>query len=144
MKQAIHLLDPVANQTGRHKTMRCGRTSNLNTVEPVFSAKPEEVTCTSCRSYMNNPWRVLRKYGYVKVVEDMFVMFWGQYGYKLDMCATMYSPGTWNIDVSLNGKWHIKLTTTAGNTTKLGFKLVDIIEKEISNLAKTNQSNVTL
>src|SRR5690606_37330203 len=121
-----------------------GRTSSLNTCEFIFSTNPEYVTCTSCRSYMNNPWRVLRKYGYVKVVEDMFVMFWGQYGYKFDMCATMYSPGTWNIDVSLNGKWHIKLTTTAGNTTKLGFKLVDIIEKEISNLSKTNQSNVTL
>ncbi|HSW67279.1 MAG TPA: hypothetical protein VLH16_01725 [Bacteroidales bacterium] len=131
MKQSIHLLDPVANQVGRYKTMRCGRTSNLNTVEPIFSTNPDEVTCTSCLSYINNPWRVLRKYGHVKVVEDMFVMVWGQYGYKFDMCAMIDAPGCWNIVVSHNGRWHLNLMTKAGNMAQLGFKLVDIIEAEI-------------
>ena len=144
MTQAIHLLDPVANQTGRHKTMRCGRTSSLNTCEFIYSINPEDVTCTSCRSYMNNPWRVLRKYGHVKVVEDMFVMFWGQYGHKFDMCAMIDKPGCWNIVVSHNSRWHVNLMTQAGNTAKLGFKLVDVIEKEIREHAKTSYQNVTL
>jgi hypothetical protein len=134
MKQATHLLDPVKASTGGVQTMRCGRTQNFNTVEPIFTTNPAEVTCTKCLSYINNPWRVLRKYGYVKVVEDMFVMFWGQYGYKFDMCAIIDYPGTWNIVVSHNGQWNVNLTTQAGNTTKLGFKLVDIIENEIIKL----------
>ena len=95
-----------------------------------------EVTCIKCKNYIANPWRVLRKYGYVKVVEDMFVMFWGQYGYKFDMCAMIDKPGCWNIVVSHNGHWHLNLMTKAGNMAQLGFNMVDIIEKEIMNLKK--------
>lgn len=141
MKPVIHLLDPVEKQTAMHKTMRCGLTRNVKTDEFRHTDNPAEVTCIKCRSYMNNPWRVLRKYGHVKVVEDMFVMFWGQYGYKFDMCAVIDYPGTWNIVASHNGRWHINLTTQAENTTKLGFKLVDIIEKEIIELKKSNHSS---
>jgi hypothetical protein len=134
MKQSIHLLDPVkGHQLGsQFPTMRCGRTKNFNSVTPLFTTIPAEVTCTSCLSYINNPWRVLRKYGQVKVVEDMFVMFWGQYGYKLDMTAVIENPGCWIIVVSHNGRWHLNLMTKAGNMAQLGFKLVDIIEKEIT------------
>jgi hypothetical protein len=137
MTQAIHLLDPVTGyQLGsQFPTMRCGRTQNFNMAHtPVYTTNPEEVTCTSCKSYINNPWRVLRKYGQVKVVEDMFVMFWGQYGYKFDMVAMTDVPGTWSIIVSYRGQLHLNLTTQAGNTTQLGFKLVDIIEAEIIKL----------
>jgi hypothetical protein len=130
MKPAIHLLDPVANQS-TYKTMRCGRTQNINTVTPLFVRNPAEVTCTSCLNYINNPWRVMRKYGHVKVVEDFVVMFWGDYGYKFDISAMTDVPGTWNIIVSYRGQLHLDLTTQAGNTTQLGFKLVDILEKEI-------------
>jgi hypothetical protein len=133
MTQSIHLLDPVkGHQLGaQFPTMRCGRTQNFNSAMPLHTTNPAEVTCTSCHSYINNPWRVLRKYGYVKVLEDMFVMFWGQYGYRFDISAMTETPGTWNIIVSYRGKLHLNLTTQAGNTAQLGFKLVDIIEKEI-------------
>jgi hypothetical protein len=131
MKPAIHLLDPVANQT-IYKTMRCGYMRNPEWVK--YTTNPAEVTCIKCKSYINNPWRVLRKYGQVKVVEDMFVMFWGQYGYKFDMAAVVETPGCWTICVSHNNDWHLNLMTKAGNMAQLGFKLVDILEKEIMQL----------
>jgi hypothetical protein len=87
---------------------------------------------------LNSPWRVLRKYGNVKVLEDMYVMFWGKSGNRFDMSAMTETPGTWNIIVSHHGKLHLNLTTQCGNTKQLGFKLVDIIEKEIINLKKSN------
>jgi len=134
MKQAIHLLDPVKAHSRYLRTMRCGRTQNVNTVEPIFTINPDEVTCSSCRSYINNPWRILRQYGQLIVVEDMFVMLWGQYGYPFDISAMTATPGTWSIIVSYRGQLHLNLTTQAINTTQLGFKLVDIIEKEIIKL----------
>jgi hypothetical protein len=136
MKKSIHLLDPVrdAAKYSSYLFTRCGYQTMV--FKPEVTNNTEDVTCTKCKSYINNPWRVLRKYGYVKVVEDMFVMVWGQYGYKFDMCAMIDAPGCWNIVVSHNGRWHLNLMTKAGNTTQLGFKLVDIIEKEIVNLKK--------
>ena len=141
MTPSIHLLDPVNGyKLGSHfPTMRCGRTQNVNSAQPLHTSNPAKVTCTSCKSYMNNPWRIMRKYGQVKVVEDMFVMFWGAYGYKFDIAAVIEAPGTWTICVAHNNGWHVNLTTKAGNMPQLGFKLVDILEKEIINLK--NQTN---
>ena len=138
MNKQIHLLDPVRGMEkySSYIFTRCGYQTPV--FKPEITSNPEEVTCEKCKSYINNPWRVLRKYGYVKVVEDMFVMLWGQYGYKFDMCAMIDAPGCWNIVVSHNGRWHLKLMAKAGNMAQLGFKLVDIIEKEIINLKKSN------
>jgi hypothetical protein len=135
MKQAIHLLDPVkgtADKQFQFITARCGRFMPARKIE--VTTNPAEVTCEKCKSYIDSPYRVLRKYGHVAVVDDMFVMLWCQYGYKFDMCAVIEAPGTWTISVAHQRKWHVHLTTTAENMTKLGFKLVDIIEKEIMNL----------
>jgi len=138
MTQSIHLLDPVNGKKpeSQYLNMRCGYMKRP--VDVFHTSNTAEVTCIKCKGYINNPWRVLRKYGQVKVVEDMFVMFWGQYGYRFDMCAVIEHPGCWTIVVSHNGRWHLNLMTKAGNMAQLGFKLVDIIEKEIINL-KSNQ-----
>lgn len=138
--QSIHLLDPVTGTNDKRYQFinaRCGRFEHAGKI--IVTTNPADVTCTNCKSCINNPWRVLRKYGHVKVVEDMFVMFWGQYGYKFDMCAVMEAPGSWIITVSHNGRWHLNLMTKTGNTTQLGFKLVDIIEKEIIALKEKQQ-----
>jgi ribosomal protein S27E len=134
MKQAIHLLDPVngENPESQFLTMRCGYVKRP--VDVFHTSNTAEVTCIKCKGFINNPWRVLRMYGQVKVVEDMFVMFWGQYGYRFDMCAVIEHPGCWTIVVSHNGRWHLNLMTKAGNMAQLGFKLVDIIEAEIIKL----------
>jgi hypothetical protein len=87
---------------------------------------------------INKQWQVLRKYGNVRVLEDMYVMFLGKSGNQFDMSAMTDVPGTWNIIVSYRGKLHLNLTTQCGNTTQLGFKLVDIIEAEIIKLKKLN------
>lgn len=139
MKPAIHLLDPVsgtADKRYKYINARCGRMQQADKIEVTTTTK--EVTCVKCKSYIKNPWRVMRKYGQVKVIQDMFVMFWGQYGYKFDLCAVIEAPGTWTICVAHNNGWHVNLTTKAGNMTELGFKLVDILEKEIINLKKSN------
>jgi len=131
MTQSIHLIEPVNGKKpeSQYLNMRCGYMKRP--VDVFHTSNTAEVTCIKCKSYINNPWRVLRKYGQVKVVEDMFVMLWGQYGYQFDISAMTDVPGTWNIVVSYRGKLHLNLTTQAGNTAQLGFKLVDIIEKEI-------------
>jgi len=139
MKQSIHLIDPVRGTDDKQYqfiSARCGRFERASKI--IVTTNPKEVTCIKCQSYINNPWRIMRKYGQVKVVEDMFVMFWGAYGYKFDIAAVIEAPGTWTICVAHNSGWHVNLTTKAGNMVQLGFKLVDILEKEIMQLKKSN------
>jgi hypothetical protein len=133
MKPAIHLIDPVrgtADKQYQFISARCGRFERASKI--VVTTNPAEVTCIKCKNYIQNPWRVLRKYGHVKVVEDMFVMFWGQYGYKFDMCAVIETPGTWTICVAHNNGWHVNLTTTAGNMADLGLNLSIYWRKKLS------------
>lgn len=131
MKQAIHLLDPVIGNRSNH-TMRCGRSQNLNSVEePKYTRNPDEVTCTKCRSYINNPWRVLRKYGHVKVVESFYAILWADYGYKLDAVVTADTPGNWVMSISLKNEIHLVRKLTATNMTDLGYQIVRIVEDEI-------------
>lgn len=138
MKQSIHLLDPIADPAGKYYTMRCGYSRKTDIDNYKTTTNTAEVTCIKCKNYINNPWRVLRKYGHVRVLEDFYVMFWGDYGHKFNMSAMTELPGTWNIIVSYRGQLHLNLTTKCGNTKQLGFKLVDIIEKEITQLKMKN------
>jgi hypothetical protein len=138
MKQAIHLLDPVkGHQLGaQFPTMRCGRTQNFNSAKPLHTTNPAEVTCTSCHSYINNPWRVMRKYGKVKVLENNFAIIWGDYGYKIDMVAVISFGPLWQIRMSYKNQSLIDRYVEAGDMAELGFKMLEIIEEMIMN---TNQ-----
>lgn len=134
MKQAIHLIDPVNGYKlgSRFPIMRCGRTQNINSVKPEYTTQPAEVTCTNCRSYINNPWRILRKYGKVKVVESFYALLWSDYGYPFDVVATADTPGNWIVTISRKTEIHDVRRLEATNMADLGFKLVSIVENEIS------------
>jgi hypothetical protein len=140
MKQSIHLLDPVNGKTfgEQFPVMRCGRTQIFNTATPLHTTDPAEVTCTSCRSYINNPWRVLRKYGKVKVLESFFVVLWADYGYPFDVVATIDTPLEWHVTISRKNEIHDVRRLEATSMADLGFKLVELLEKEIKELKKSN------
>lgn len=135
MKPAIHLLDPVANQT-MYKTMRCGYMRNPEWVE--FTTNRAEVTCLKCKSYINNPYRVMRKYGRVKVVESFYVLLWADYGNKLDLVAVADVPGKWVVTMAFKNKIHTIEAIAANNMADLGFQLLKKYEREIINLKKSN------
>lgn len=143
MKQSIHLLDPVnGHLLGKQfPTMRCGRTQNFNSAQPLHTTKTTEVTCTNCQSYINNPWRVMRKYGRVKVVESFFVVLWADYGFKLDMVATIIEPGSWMVLLSYCKRIYSTRIVTTGNMANLGFQLLAIYEKEIIEIEKSSVQN---
>lgn len=143
MKQAVHLLDPVNGKTfvAQYPVMRCGRTQNFNTVTPLHTTNPAKVTCTSCRSYINNPWRVLRKYGKVKVVESFYALLWADYGYPFDVVAMAYDPLIWQVSVSRKNEIHDVRRITVTSMADLGFQLVAIVEKEIKEFKKTTNNS---
>lgn len=136
IKQVIHFLDPIKQLENnkfkgeRHETMRCGYFGKENQFKST--SNPSEVTCTKCKSYINNPWRVLRKYAKVKVVESFFVMLWADDGYQFDVVATIDSPGLWMVLISNKNKIYSHRLIPAKNMTDLGFMLVKILEKEIA------------
>lgn len=133
MKQAIHLLDPVkgtADKQFQYITARCGRFEQASKI--IVTTNPAEVTCIKCKIYINNPWRVLRKYGRVKVVESFYALLWSDYGYSFDVVATADTPGNWIVTMSRKTEIHDVRRLEATNMADLGFKLVSIVENEIS------------
>jgi hypothetical protein len=135
MKPAIHLLDPVtgtADKIYNYINARCGRVQQAAKME--VTTNPAEVTCIKCRNYMNNPYRVMRKYGRVKVLESFYVILWADYGNKLDLVAIADVPGTWVVTMALSNKIHTKRAIAANNMDNLGFQLLKIYEKEITEL----------
>ena len=133
MKRPIHLRGPVNGEKfgPENPVMRCGRSQNLNSKKPVFTKNPNEVTCTSCRSYINNPWQVLRKYGRVKVLEGYYVSLWNEYGYGVDMLAYQRQDKTWKILMGSNGKITLETEVEAESMGDVGFRMVEIIETKL-------------
>lgn len=138
MKQSIHLFDPVCGKKSGSMfvTMRCGMVRKPEEIKSTTIAA--EVTCIKCLNYINNPYRVLRKYGKVKVVESFFVVVWGDYGYKFDINAMIQVPGTWAVNIAYKNSLHLNLLIKANNMADLGFKLLDLYEQQIKELNKQN------
>ena len=139
MKQAIHLLDPVKGTVDKGDqfiTARCGRVARANKI--VVTTTNDKVTCIKCRNYINNPWRILRKYGKVKVVESFYALLWADYGYPIDVVATIDTPGKWVVSLAMKNEIHSVRAIVATSMSDLGFQLVKIVEKEIIGLSKIN------
>jgi hypothetical protein len=135
MKPAIHLLDPVsgtADKIYNYINARCGRVQQAAKME--VTTNPAEVTCIKCKNYMNNPYRVMRKYGRVKVLESFYVILWADYGNKLDLVAMAADPLTWRVKLGYKNQIHTMRSITANNMAHLGFQLLKIYEKEITEL----------
>ena len=142
MKQAVHLLDPVtgtADKQFQYITARCGRVKKAHEIEVTNSAA--EVTCIKCKSYINNPWRVLRKYGKVKVVESFYALLWADYGYPFDVVATIDTPLEWHVTISRKNEIHDVRRLQATTMADLGFQLVVIVEKEIREFKKSTNNS---
>jgi hypothetical protein len=96
-----------------------------------------KVTGKKGRGY-NNPWRVLRKYGKLNVLESFFVVLWADYGYPFDVIATIDTPLMWHVTISRKNEIHDVRRLEATNMADLGFQLVKIMEKEIAEFKKTS------
>ena len=115
-------------------TARCGLTLTPEKIKTTHNR--DEVTCRKCNSYSNNPYRALRKYGKVKVLESFFVILWAGYGYELDMVAYADTPGNWKIVAGRKNEPYMVRAITAFSMAELGFKLLAIIEKEMKGPTK--------
>jgi hypothetical protein len=141
MKQSIHLIDPVNGHSMMPEfiKLRCGRV--INPLDVITTTSNDLVTCIKCRSYINNPWRVLRKYGKVKVLESFFVVLWADYGYPFDVVATIDTPLEWHVTISRKDEIHDVRRVEATSMADLGFQLVAIVEKEIKEFKKSTNNS---
>jgi len=138
MNRVIHLKDPVNGNRmmPQYVLARCG----LSDKPGIIKTTPysECVTCIKCKSYINNPWRVLRKYGKVKMVESFYALLWADYGYPFDVVATIDTPLEWHVTISRKNEIHDVRRLAAVSMADLGFQLVAIVEKEIKEFKKEN------
>lgn len=136
-QQSTHLLDPVAGNKMKplFAISRCGKVMKPGTIKTTTYTN--DVTCKKCLGYINNPYRALRKYGKVKVLENHFIMLWGGYGHELDIVVYVEKPTDWKIVIARKGEPYMMLTITAFNMADLGFKVLGVLEKEMSASAKS-------
>lgn len=139
MNHKTHLYDRVSPIGSNYATMICGATKHLTKDTYFATNHTGEVTCTKCKGFINNPYRSLRKYAKVKVLESFYVTAFGDYGNRLDMVASNELPGTWQVWFAFENKPHNGMRVAANNMADLGYKLLSIYEtelKEIKNQTK--------
>jgi hypothetical protein len=104
MKQAIHYFIPAIGEKGSNFIeFRCGRRVHKLSERYLLTQSTEEVTCIKCKSYINNPLRVLRRYGRITVIEGFVLVLAHDFGYKYDIVVTPISPGMFNLFAGYNG-----------------------------------------
>lgn len=125
----VHLLHPAQHQGG-FVSLLCGRQVHKN--NPYNATKnPRKVTCIKCQAFIENPFRSLRRYGRLTIIEPFGFTLTGAFGFKYDIMACSKQPGHWNIYVGQKGKSEQYYSRFAPNTRQLAFHLLDIIEKEL-------------
>ncbi len=135
MKLAVHLLHPIQSP-GIWVKMRCGLTRNKITDKYIASSHPEEVTCIKCKSYINNPWRSLRQYGKLFVIENESAALAHDWGYCLDIIVVNEHTGTWTMVVGKDGKRILHASLPASSMAELGAQLLRIYEQELIKKAR--------
>lgn len=132
MKPSIHLLHPVQSP-GKWEKMRCGLTRNKELDKYRTTTNPAEVTCTKCRGFINNPYRSLRSYARVTIIEDFAVMLTHDYGCHYDVNVTRTEPGCWTMMVGRKKKLENLFPISARNMTDLGNQILEIYETHFAN-----------
>lgn len=103
MTQAIHYFIPAIGEKGsNYIEFRCGRRVHRLKEKYLLTQNPEEVTCIKCRSYINNPLRVLRRYGRITVIEGFVLVLNHDFGYKYDIVVSIDRPGVFNVFAGYN------------------------------------------
>jgi hypothetical protein len=103
MTQAIHYYIPaIGNKGNNYIEFRCGRTVHQLKEKYLLTQDQEKVTCIKCKSYINNPLRVLRRYGRITVIEGFSIVLNHDFGYKHDLILMFIKPGVFNLCVGIN------------------------------------------
>jgi hypothetical protein len=103
MKQAIHYYIPEIGKKGiNYVQFRCGRTVHVLKEKYLLTKDPEKVTCIKCKNYINNPLRVLRRYGRITVIEGFSLVLAHDFGHKYDISVTQISPGVYILFAGYN------------------------------------------
>lgn len=104
MTQAIHYFIPAIGEKGsNYIEFRCGRRVHRLKEKYLLTQNTEEVTCIKCKSYINNPLRVLRRYGRITAIEGFAFVLAHDFGYKYDIVVTINSPGMFSLYAGFNG-----------------------------------------
>jgi hypothetical protein len=92
MNTIIHLLNPIQKPGSSFIEMKCGKQKHIRIDKINASENPDEVTCTKCLGFINNPARTLRKYGQVHLLRPLAFMLTPSWGYHFDIIAFTTDP----------------------------------------------------
>ncbi len=127
-RYVIHMKHPV-QRMAPWITMRCGRLVNKNKDIFNITTNPEEVTCVACRGFIENPFRSLRRYGRLTIINDFSITLTHAFGYNWDIVAVKNTPLTWSIFIGIDNTLENLYSRKAENTRNAAFQILEIIEK---------------
>ena len=129
-RHAVHLKHPVQKMLP-YITMRCGRMIHETKDTYNLASDPGQVTCTKCRGFIENPFRSLRRYGRLTIINDFSIVLSHDFGYKWDIVAVKFSPQDWNIFIGKDKKLDNHYHRSAENMNTAAFNILEIIEKNL-------------
>ena len=135
MNPVIHLLHPVQSP-GKWEKMRCGLTRDKDHDIYQTVVDPELVTCLKCKGFIANPWRSLRNYGTVTVIDNEAVAIIHKYSYQLDIIAVNEFNGKWTLVIADQQKNSVHTYLTVSSMKDLAEQILDFYENELIELAK--------
>ena len=131
MKQSIHLFNPVIGTKGNNYIeFRCGRRVHKLKEKYLLTQNPEEVTCVKCKSYINNPLRVLRRYGRITVIEGFAIVLNHDFGYTYDLVLTVADLSDFVLNVGQNSVF-INQEFFRGDFSEMAGRLAAWYEKNL-------------
>ena len=135
MNYATHLLNPIQAWGPRYIDARCGRRVHAQKEKIVTTTNPDEVTCTKCKNFIDNPVRILRKYGNVRVFGVTGIILFASNGFKIDLM--MYKSNqisgfrTYTIHGETKSANSFEKTIAAGTIKEAMNKLIKFYETEL-------------
>jgi hypothetical protein len=134
MTQAIHLFNPATGNKGNNYIeFRCGRRVHKLKEKFLITQDTKEVTCIKCKNYVDNPLRILRRYGRITAIEDFAIVLNHDFGYKYDIVVSLENPGQWIIYCGINNKLAI-ISKLVGDFSTIPSKLAEWYEKNLLTL----------
>ena len=132
MNYATHILHPQQKMGSPFVKMLCGRIKHSKNDTFKTSENLDEVTCIGCLGYKDNPARILRQYGHVRLIPPYGFALIPAWGYHIYIIA-------FSTDVSGNYWRYMAKTdfdTKHGVFEALTFKnaiesIINIIETKI-------------
>ena len=131
MTPSIHLFNPAIGDMGsNYLEFRCGRRVHRTKEKYLVTQNTEEVTCIKCKSYINNPLRILRRYGRITVIEGFSIVLNHDFGYKYDLVLTVADLSDFVLNVGQNSVF-INQEFFRGDFSEMASKLAAYYEKNL-------------